>query len=190
MKFKTRKLLNIFLVAIVLVCPAKAASTFSDVSESAAYAEAAEYLNEIGVMQGDTQGNFNPNRNVTRAQMAAILCRMLGESERTSANEREFTDVPTSYWAYNNIMMATSLGIINGYNDGSFRPDNAVTYEQAVTMIIRAVGGEDEAQSEGGYPSGYLVVAKNNDLLNGLNRDMGTPMTRSDVAIVIYNCIG
>lgn len=186
-----KKIFSRILVAVItgvlLMCPVLAASTFPDVDENAAYAEAAGYLNEIGVMQGDTQGNFNPERNVTRAQMAAIICRMLGENESISADVSGFTDVPTSYWAYNNIMMATSLGIINGYNDGSFRPDNTVSYEQAVTMTVRALGYENEADSAGGYPDGYLLMGQNIGLLNGITLANGAPLDRKSVAIIIYN---
>lgn len=187
MKPKIRKLLCIFLLCVVLACPAKASSTFPDVDENAAYAEAAEYLNEIGVMQGDTQGNFNPNKTVTRAQMAAIICRMLGENESTSANESGFIDVPTSYWAYDNIVTASSLGVITGYNDGSFRPDNTVSYKQAVTMIVRALDYENEANSEGGYPDGYLLIGQRIGLLNGISLTNETPLDRKSVAIIIYN---
>lgn len=61
----------------MLCIPANAVSSFPDVPENAPYAEAAEALVELGVFQGDGQGNFNPDSNITRAQAAAVICRML-----------------------------------------------------------------------------------------------------------------
>lgn len=167
---------------------ASAVSIFPDVDENSPYAEAAEYLNDIGVMSGDTNGNFNPDQTVTRAQMAAILCRVLGETEDLPTDGDRFTDVPSSYWANGYIVKTAELGIIGGYQDGSFKPGNAVTYEQAVTMIIRAFGYEDEASSAGGYPDGYLAVAQNLGLLNNVGSKSGKSLDRGSVAIIIYNC--
>lgn len=187
MNFKRCKLLSIFLVVAMLVCPAKAASAFSDVSKSASYAEAAEFLSEIGVMQGDTHGNFNPENDVTRAQMAAILCRMFGEDENLSTDGSRFSDVSASYWANGYIVRAASLGIISGYSDGSFRPGNTVTYEQAIAMTLRAMGLAGEADAAGGYPDGYISIAQNNGLLSGLELQRGTPLSRANVALILYN---
>lgn len=71
-------------------------SVFPDVADDAPYAEAAEYLNDVGIMQGDEKGNFNPDKTVTRAEMAALICRMLGETENL-AKANTFTDVPVSH---------------------------------------------------------------------------------------------
>lgn len=164
-----------------------AASSFPDVPDSAAYAEAAEYLSENRIMEGDTSGNFNPNNYVTRAQMAAIICRMLGETA-VSGGSTDFSDVPASYWASGYIIKATELGFINGFQDGSFKPNNTVTYEQAVAMIVRALGYENEADALGGYPVGYLETAKELGLLNNINAQAGEALNRGKVAILFYNC--
>lgn len=187
-----KKIFSRILVAVItgvlLMCPVLAASTFPDVDENAAYAEAAEYLNEIGVMQGDTQGNFNPSKNVTRAQMAALLCRLIGETDTLAVDGSRFSDVPASYWANSYITKAASLEIINGYQDGSFRPDNVVTYAQAVTMVLNAIGGKKLAEEYGGYPDGYLIVAEANGILNGVTGSSDSPMSRSSVALLLFNC--
>lgn len=174
------------LLAISLTCPAMA-SSFPDVPDSAAYAEAAEFLNDVGIMQGDTSGNFNPDKYVTRAQMAAIICRMLGETENLTTDGSRFTDVPASYWANGYIIKAASLGIINGYQDGSFKPNNTVTYEQALAMVIRAMELEENAQAAGGYPNGYINVAKEYGFTNQLMAKSGDLMVRGQIAILVYN---
>lgn len=165
----------------------EAAALFPDVDESAPYAEAAEYLNDIGIMQGDAQGNFNPDKTVTRAQMAAIICRMLGETDDLSTDGNRFTDVPETYWANGYIVKAAELGIIGGYQDGSFKPGNEVIYEQALTMVVRAMNLEEVALASGGYPSGYVNVADEYGFTNQLSAKSGNQMSRGQIAILIYN---
>lgn len=173
----------------VLLLTSSAQATFPDVEEYSEYAEAIECVSELSIMVGDSEGNFNPNRTVTRAQMAAIVCRLLGYTEDLTTSNK-FSDVPTSYWANTYISKVAELGIVSGYNNGAFRPNNTVTYEQAVAMVIRAVGGEQEAQDMGGYPDGYLNLANENHLLNGVFSEKGEPLSRADIAAIIYNCVG
>lgn len=177
------------LLAFMLAVPARADSSFPDVDGDAPYAEAVEYLNDIGIMQGDEKGNFNPDKAVTRAEMAAIVCRMLGITEDLPMSSA-FSDVPASHWANQYVGIAAELGIVGGYGNGKFGPSDLVTYEQAVTMVIRAVGGEPEAVDVGGYPDGYISVADENGLLNGVSARKGDPMSRADVAVILYNCLG
>lgn len=187
MKRIIRYLVVGLLIGVMLICPVFAVSAFPDVDENATYAEAAEYLSEIGIMVGDNKGNFNPDKAVTRAEMATVICRMLGETENSTADGSTFTDVPAGHWASGYISQAASLGIVNGYGNGKFGPGDTVTYEQAVTMTVRALGYEDEANASGGYPSGYLSIAQDIGLLNGVNAQNGTPLARKDVAIIIFN---
>lgn len=186
MKFITQ-ILVLLLACLLLSTSALSAASFPDVDEAALYADAAEYLSEIGVMQGDAQGNFNPDKTVTRAQMAAIICRMLGETENLAADGDRFTDVPEDYWANRYIVKAAELGIINGYQNGSFKPENTVTYEQAVTMIVRVMNLEESALVAGGYPSGYVSVAEEYGFTHQLLTQSGDLMTRGQIAILVYN---
>lgn len=188
-KTSSRIFLTALLISGLLCCPASAASAFPDVPETAAYAEAAEYLNEIGIMQGDASGNFNPDKNVTRAQMAAIICRMLGETETLPTDGTRFSDVPASYWANGYIVKAAERGIINGYSDGTFGADRTVTYEQAVTMVVRSVNLTDDALISGGYPDGYIKVADEYGYLKDFTVSKGDTMKRKEVALLIYNCL-
>lgn len=170
----------------LLMQPALAAP-FPDVEETAPYAEAAETVRELEIMIGDEKGNFNPNKAVTRAEMAAIVCRMLGETDNLITSET-FLDVPPTHWSNAYISRAAELKIINGYGNGNFGPSDPVTYEQAVTMLVRFLDYEYEAKSAGGYPDGYIMIAQNLGLLEGINIKNGTALDRGNVAIIIYNC--
>ena len=163
-------------------------SGFPDVPASASYAEAVKVLSEAGIIQGDTSGNFNPDRIVTRAQTAAFLCRMLGIEESAKVKKStKFTDVPQSYWASGYTAAIAEKGVINGYADGSFKPDNPVTYAQIIKMLVCAWGMGQQAEIEGGYPSGYILVAGNTGITTEVNYTAGNPAPRYAVALLIYN---
>lgn len=175
------------LTAGMFICPAFAASAFPDVDENADYAEAVDYVSDVGIMVGDENGNFNPERTVTRAEMSVILCNMLGETENLTADGSVFTDVPANHWANSYVVKAAELGLVSGYGDGRFGPLDAVTYEQAVTMVVCALGGRLEGQEAGGYPDGFLSAAYNAELLVGLSLEKGMMMSRGDTAMLVYN---
>ena len=188
MKKRIRNLIAGLLVATILICPAFAMS-FPDVDEYSEYIGAIDYVSDIGIMIGDTNGNFNPNKIVSRAEMATIVCRLIDEDRDLSTDGSVFTDVPSSHWANKYIAKAASLGIVNGYGNNRFGPDDVVTYEQAVTMIVRTFGGGIEAMDMGGYPDGFIYVAKDNGLLDRVYSNIGEPLSRADVAMILYNCL-
>ena len=163
--------LTSLLAAALLTCPASALS-FPDVDGNSGDSTAIGYVSELGIMVGDTQGNFNPDKIVSRAEMATIVCRVLNQTGNLPTTD-VFTDVPITHWANACVGKASELGIVGGYGDGIFGPSDPVTYEQAVTMIVRAIGEGDKASSYGGYPDGFLQVAQERNLLKGSRRSRG-----------------
>lgn len=185
MKHKIQRTLASLLAVWLLTCPALAMS-FPDVDDYLDYAVAVDYVSDLGIMVGDDQGNFNPYKPVTRAEMATIICRMLNETENLPSSTA-FTDVPVGHWANVYVGKAAELGIVSGYGGGRFGPSDPVTYEQAVTMVIRVIGEGDAAVEYGGYPDGFLAVAKENSLLDGILAEKGEPLSRADIALLLYN---
>lgn len=174
------------LAVILMASNAYAGSVFPDVDDNAGYAEAAKYLNEIGIMQGDEKGNFNPDKTVSRAEMAAIICRVLGETENRRVSSR-FSDVPENHWANGYIAKIAELGIINGYGNGKFGPSDSVTFEQALKMIMNALGLEDAAIAAGGYPDGYISAAHDCKITSQISAQKGNHLRRWETASIIYN---
>lgn len=183
---KIRCILLMLLMGGLLICPAFAASHFPDVNGYEEFAEAVEYVHKAGIMVGDNNGNFNPYTTVNRAEMATIICRMLNV-DKDLATSTQFTDVPVGHWANGYISKAASFGIVNGYGGGKFGPSDAVTYEQAVTMIIRGIGFTEDAENMGGYPDGFLNLAENLGLLEGISAQKNEALSRADIAILLYN---
>lgn len=186
MRRKIQCLLVGLLVSGFLIYPAFAESSFPDVDEYSEYADAIAYVNETGIMVGDNKGNFNPNKSVSRAEMATLICRMLGEAERLQISS-DFSDVPANHWANIYVSKAAKLGIVNGYGNGKFGPDDSVTYEQAVTMVVRGIGYNADAEDMGGYPDGFLNLAGELGLLEGISAETGEAVSRADIAILLYN---
>ena len=163
-------------------------SGFPDVPASASYAEAVKVLSEAGIIQGDTSGNFNPDRTVTRAQTAAFLCRMLGIEESAKVKKStKFTDVPQSYWASGYIAAIAEKGVISGYADGTYKPNNPVTCQQLLKMLVCAWGWKEDAESLGGWPNGYVSVATEYGYTKSTTQTVTANATRSTVAVYIYN---
>ncbi len=129
MVHRIRCMLLMLLLGGLLICPAFAAPSFPDVTGYEEFAKAVSYVNEAGIMVGDNNGNFNPYKTVTRAEMATIVCRMLNMDKGLLTSTR-FTDVSIGHWANGYISKAASLGIVNGYGGGKFGPSDSVTYEQ------------------------------------------------------------
>ena len=91
-------------------------------------------------------------------------------------------------WAIGNIRTAKSLGIVNGYEDGSFRPKNNVLFEEAVKMIVCALGYEYYSPEGAQWFSKYITSATKLGILKGADGGVGVPATRSCIAQLLYNC--
>ena len=189
---RLRKLISAALVLAMLLTSASiGALAYSDVDESSSVSEAVGILSNLKIFTGFEDGTFRLNDTVTRAQMAAIICRMLGyESQaESSSGSTVFTDVPADHWASGYINVAQQMGIINGYGGGLFGPEDKVTYEQAVKMVVCALGYDMVAQRKGGYPTGYLSVASSEGITKNSKGTVGEPAKRSTLVMLVYNSL-
>ncbi|MBQ4160431.1 MAG: S-layer homology domain-containing protein [Clostridia bacterium] len=186
-----KKLLALVVACVMVfgVVASAAIVNFPDVASNAKYAEAVKVLSALNIINGDDKGNFNPDQNVTRAEMAKILCAMISKAEfgKTASG---FEDVTADHWASGYVKYAKGLNIINGYNDKEFGPEDNVTYEQAIKLIVAALGYTYMAEDQGGYPSGYMMVAADLKLTNKVTiTDSTAPAKRSDIAMLVYNAL-
>ena len=110
-------------------------NSYSDVAAGAWYNHAVSTLSAMGIVKGDSNGKFNPNAPITRAEFAAIAARFDDKANSTTA---DFSDI-VSHWAKNEISAASNNGWINGYPDGTFRPDNKITRAEAMTLVNRVL---------------------------------------------------
>jgi len=168
-----------------------AAPDFADVAGTK-YENAVARLELLEILKGYPDGTFKPEGSITRAEFAAVAVRakgLAGVAEAAAGLPSGFSDVPASHWAAGYVGTAGSTGVVQGIGGGLFAPNAPVKYEEAVTMLVRALGYEPEAQSKGGYPFGYLVVAEEIGLLDGARSTTGTFATRGLVALLTDNAM-
>lgn len=155
------------------------------------YEEAVELLGALGVMVGDKDGEFRPNDTIIRSEFAKIAVHALGLEDvaANSSAATRFPDVVKDHWATGYINVATDQGIIVGDDVGTFRPDDVITYAEAVTILIRVLGREPSALTKGGFPTGYLVVGNEIGLTKGVSASAGSEISRGSVARMTYNAL-
>ncbi len=191
---KMKKFLSLLLVvvfALSMMIPTASAAQFSDVDSTYRYYNAVENLAALNIINGMGDGTFAPDKIVKRSEFAKIVCIGIvktGEIGPTAG--AGFTDVAADHWASGYIKVAAAAGIINGMGDGTFAPDADVTYEQAVKMLVCALGYDAQAQARGGYPNGYITVAGTLKLLREIvDGTVGKGAHRGLIAKLVDNAL-
>ena len=150
----TRSILSLIL-ALVLVFSLGAGvfaaewpqNDFTDVPRSEWYAEAVDFAEASGLMNGVGDHRFDPQGSVTRAMVATVLYRVAGEPDVTGKT-CPFSDVPVGSWFFNAVIWAADAGVTTGMGNGTFAPGSPITREQMATMIIRyALTAEEDGSS-------------------------------------------
>lgn len=146
-----------------------------------------ERLKDYGIMVGDENGNFNPYQALTRAELTKIAVVMSNPDfmENVNLDEQSFSDVSSEHWAHPYIEYAKANGIIDGYEDGTFKPEQYVTVQEMLKIMICLVGYEPQAEVTGGYPYGYIKSAMRLGLLEGITVQYDTYTIRTETADVI-----
>lgn len=180
---KIKKLICLCLVFIICLCTpglTKAAESekISDI----------ELLNMLGIFKGFEDGSLHPDWSITRMEFAAIIIRALGYDNGISQSKTEFSDVPEQLWGSGYIKMAYDLGIVHGYGDATFCPENKISEAESVKMIVAALGYGYHAEKNGGYPMGYINMAMKLNILNNV-ADSAREATRGYVASTIVNAL-
>lgn len=131
---------------------------FPDVPGTAWYYSYVESVAGQGYLMGYEDGTFRPENSMTRAEFASFLTKFAHIHGLEAKGEHKyFTDVDSSSWYYQSVTEATTLGLVKGYDDGTFRPQAAVTRGEAVTMLNRALGRNLKSEGVGEN----LILAKN-----------------------------
>lgn len=128
-------------MAVILLRIVKQEATAADISYHDVLAgnwakDAISKVTKMGLMQGYEDGTFGAEKAMTRAEMAKLISTLIGAAPKAGAG---FTDIST-HWAKAAILNVQAAGITNGYADGSFKPNNALTRAEAVSMINKVLG--------------------------------------------------
>lgn len=169
-----------------------ALGSFSDVTDVQT-ARNAEVLKLMGVMEGGGDGRFMPERSLTRAEFCKMAVVLMGASDSVSRYKTVtiFPDVRSNHWALGYINYAVRGGtrLIAGLPDGTFAPDRTISCGEAVTILMRLLGYTD-ADSGVIWPEGYMALAGEAGLTDGLTLAGGAEITRAEAAKLFVNVLG
>ena len=121
----------------------KTTSSFSDIKDGAWCCRAVSTLTNMGIIKGYTDGSFQPNKSITRAELATIIARFA----KLDVNTKTFSDI-NGHWAQKSIELAAGNGWINGYTDGTFRPNKSIIRAETFAMINRVLDRQTESVSD------------------------------------------
>ncbi len=188
-----------FVVLFLMSFPA-AHAAFSDVPQNHPNYTAIEYLQQRGILQGYNDGTFRPETPVNRVEALKII--LMGNGiVIQKAQSQLFPDTPPSAWYGDYVQTAKSLGIVQGYPDGRFRPDQTVALVENLKMALLSAGVDtsgvqieeymyaDVRNQQSAWFAQYLQYAKNNSLIDadsGYNVYPAQGMTRGKLAELMY----
>lgn len=175
------------------------ARLFNDFTETDTYYDAVSYLYRQGTIQGYPDGTFQPTRTVSRVEALKIMFAGL-EEPVSSKLKVSFSDISSKEWYYSYLATAYSLGVVEGYSDGTFKPAQGVNRVEFLKMLFNVVNIEvDPVVTEDPYDdvnnlswyAPYVAYAKEKNIfpITGHNFNPSEPMSRVEVAEVIFRFI-
>lgn len=191
---KFKKTLAMFLSAL-LVIGTVSISAFAALPSDATgstHKEAIETLGALGIMIGDDHGMFNPEKSITRSEVAKVAVYALGlaDAAESAKGTTRFPDVTADHlWASGYINIAVSQKLVIGDESGNFNPDRPITYAEAMTIIVRMLGREPIAVTKGQYPTGYLIEGADCNITRNASGKAADPAARELVAQMVFNAL-
>ena len=169
----------------MLVLPAGARSATVPAQQ-----EVTQVVNALGIMVGDSQGNMQLDRTVTRAEFITMAVKASPNGDQVGeASTSPYPDVPYTHWAAGFVEAGVAAGLITGYSDGTFRPSNQITLAEGVTIILQLLGYSNEDFS-GAYPTPQMALYHSLKLDRGLKaQNSSDVLTRYDAMYLFYNML-
>ena len=188
-----KKLTSLILVLAMLVS-VFSFSAFSVYAEGEDSTESLKNQQTIQILKTLGIGNsffasYNETATMTRRQYCILMKDFLGKSFGATSNLIPFDDVMDYDPDIAVLRTMSELGFMYGFDDNTFRPDSEVTYEDAITVMVNMLGYTLPAESKGGYPMGYLAVAAQEGLIEGVNPVSGKAITQGDIITLLSNFI-
>ncbi len=209
---KRKRILALFLAAVsclLLAVSASAANTvnrkatdFRDYDRTAWYAEAVSAAVDNGLLYGKSATVIDPNGDMTRAEMAAIINRSFGCYK--TADISQYKDVAKSKWYYKDVALAVQMGTYNGRSNSSMAPDSPITRQEAMTVVARALELDYDAYAKtdlsafsdrseiSNWALPYVRAMVGADYIHGRGKILAPldNITRAEFAQIFYNIIG
>ena len=180
---------------------ARKATDFRDFDKSAWYADAVSAAVDNGLLYGKSATVIDPNGDMTRAEMAAIINRSFGCYK--AADISQYKDVAKSKWYYKDVAMAVQMGTYNGRSSSSMAPDSPITRQEAMTVVARALELDYDSYSKtdlsafsdrseiSNWAMPYVRAMVGADYIHGRGKVLAPPdnITRAEFAQIFHNII-
>ncbi len=193
-----KKLLAMVLALVMTLSLAVSANAaFKDADKvSDTYEEAVAVLNGMGVFKGYEDGTFQPQGNITRAEVAAIVYRVYTADVKDAkaslyATYNKFSDMAGAGWAQGYIGYCANAALVKGYPNGTFQPSGKVTGYEVLAMILRAIGYDQNNEFTGADWALHVAqTAQQAGVLKNVKGvDLNAPATRELVAELLFRAI-
>ncbi len=184
-----KKAVSILLVLAMLCTSLPAFAAFSDINDKNT-ALCANVLQSLGIASGTGDNKFSPNTILTRAQFCTFAVRAMGLEEKvaTSSYKTLFTDVKPGDWYVGYVNVAYDKGIVKGYGNGKFGPNDPINYGQIVTVLLRILGYTTDDIGKV-WPTDDINYAKELGLSDNVSAAANSNINRATAAILLYNML-
>lgn len=174
------------IILMILICTNVQAKSFED-TKGLNCENSINNLKNIGIINGVNENEFLPNKAVTRAEFAKMMVNSLKSKAIT---QKDFIDID-GHWGKDFIKEAAGMGILNGYLDGSFKPDDEVTYAEAIAILVRSLGYQNlENNNNPRWYDNYILKMQQLSLNKGVGiNNFEVPANRGDIAILLWNTL-
>ena len=174
------------LTAFLVILSFSVESTFAAFSDTSLsfYRDAVTTLSAEGVISGFGDGTFGPEKSITRAEILKVFLKAKGTPLPEAPKTRCFRDVATTLWYHAYICEGVRLGIVKGFENGTFGPDTSVTTLEALAMGLRLYGIAPVTPSSPWYLA-YQNFADTNDILDSASYSLVTPISRGKASELI-----
>ncbi len=173
------------LLSFIAITPVYADEADTTVEISSRLESARNLLAALDLMKIKEDSEYA--KGMTRADFAIVIGNIMGIDEYAPTDKRYFVDVPSDHWALNSINELVERGYFSVGDDKIFRPDDIITSAEASKVIMTLLGYGNYCKEQGGYPYGYLNLAGQSGVYDGVN--ISNAMTVGDVTVAIYNAL-
>lgn len=184
MKSKMRSVLINLIIAVSLI-----SIPSNSKAEDQIINNAANNLVSLKIMQGYEDGDLRLQNKINRSEFVTLVVKMLGYDSDTELDKYNlsFKDVSSKHWAYSYIKAAVKNKLAYGTNENKFNPVNNITYAEALTVMVRALGYESTLKGQ--WPQNVIDKATELGINNNIELQPNAQITRGEMALIIDNSV-
>ncbi len=190
MKYKIIEIYILILSLIIsILAPINVIAAENNIDNFSAHTHALSLLQDLNILNNDQTQDFDENKKITRAELAQLVVNTLNLEAVETDSGINFKDIDKSDKDFIYVSWVAALEIMNGYSDGTFRPEKPVLLKEAVKVLISVLGYDLYAQNKGGYPTGYLSIAAQYSITKDISIAGDEEISLGVTAQLIYNAL-